>query len=174
MRGKADVDGEHPQLLQHFEDAALRRDRQGKDDEIDARLARELEQIIYGAKLFPPFLPRAAILAAIVDHTEHAHIAVTLGGERPDQCVPALIRADNHGAAVEPALARPVAHQQEHGASEPKQDQKAENVKAPEPEPGIVIARLGEKCRRDRDQENHRPGGSQPEILLLITAERLH
>src|SRR6202011_5322323 len=24
------------------------------------------------------------------------------------------------------------------------------------------------------DQENHRPGGSQPEILLLITAERLH
>ena len=78
------------------------------------------------------------------------------------------------GRAVEPALARPVAHQQEHGAAEPKQDQKPEDVEAPEPEPGIVIARLGEKCRRDRDQENHRPGGSQPEILLLITAERLH
>jgi hypothetical protein len=46
-----------------------------------------------------------------------------------------------------------VAHQQEHGASEPKQDQKAENVKAPEPEPGVLISCLGEKCRRDRDQE---------------------
>ena len=49
--GEPDVDRQHPQLLQHLQDAAFRRDRQREDDEIDAGVAGELDEVVDGAEL---------------------------------------------------------------------------------------------------------------------------
>ncbi len=48
---------------------------------------------------------RRAIVAAVVEHAEDAHVGVALRGERLDQRLAALVGADHDGAAVEPALA---------------------------------------------------------------------
>ena len=146
-----------------------------EDHEIDAGLARELHADRRRCRAFcaGPAAVRA-IVAAIVEHTDDAHVAVALRGERADQASPRCIGADDDGAAVEPALSRPVPHQQEQRAPEREQRHEAEDVKAAEPHAREMIAGLGEERHADRDQEDHRPGRGEPEILLLVAAERLH
>ena len=51
MRGQADVDWKHPELLQHLQDAAFGRNRQRKDHQIDAGAAREFDEVVDRAEL---------------------------------------------------------------------------------------------------------------------------
>ncbi len=51
MRRQPDVDRQHPELLEHLQDAALGRDRQREDHQVDAGAARELDQLVDGAEL---------------------------------------------------------------------------------------------------------------------------
>src|SRR5262249_30997661 len=51
VRREPDIDRQHPQLLEHLQDAALGRDRQREENKIDAGLARELDQVVDGAEL---------------------------------------------------------------------------------------------------------------------------
>ena len=37
-----------------------------------------------------------------------------------------------------------------------------------------MISDLGEEGHADGDEEDHRPGGGEAEVLLLIAAKRLH
>jgi hypothetical protein len=77
MRSEPDIDRQDPELLQHLQDAALGRDRQCEDHEIDARLARELDQIVDGAELRAARAgDRRAILATVVEHADDANIGI--------------------------------------------------------------------------------------------------
>ena len=89
-----------------------------------------------------------AIVAAVVEHADDAHVGIALRGERLDQRVAALVGADHDGAAVEPALARPVPHQQEQRAPEADQHDQADDVEAAEPDARELVAGLGEERRR--------------------------
>ena len=71
-------------------------------------------------------------------------------------------------------LPRPASHQQEQGAPECDQRQQAEHIEGAEPRPGKLVAGLGEERQADRDQKDHGPRRSEPHILLLVAAERLH
>ena len=52
----------------------------------------------------PAQLARAAIVAAVVEHADDAHVGIALRGERADQRFAAGVGADHDGAAIEPAL----------------------------------------------------------------------
>ena len=56
-------------------------------------------------------LVAAAVVAAIVERADDAHVGIALRGERRDQRIAAVARADDDGAAVEAALPRPAPHQ---------------------------------------------------------------
>ena len=117
---------------------------------------------------------RGAVVAAVVEHADDAHVGVALRGERLDQRLAVRVGADDDGAAVEPALPRPAPHQEEQRAPEREQRQQAEHVEAAEPDARELVAGLGEERHADGDQEHHRPGRGEPQILLLVAAERLH
>ena len=83
VRGQPDVDRQHPKLLEHLQDAAFRRDRQREDHEIDPGLAGELDEVVDGAELGHAVADRrAAVVAAIVEHADDAHIGIALRGKR--------------------------------------------------------------------------------------------
>jgi hypothetical protein len=141
VRGEPDIDRQHPQLLEHLQDAALGRDRQRKQDQIDAGLARELDQIVDGAELLMAAnTGRRAPVAAIVEHADDAHVGIRLHRQRLHQRVTIGISADDDGAALKMALARPFAHQEEQRAAEAEQAGEPDDVIAAEPEAGELIA----------------------------------
>ena len=117
---------------------------------------------------------RRALVAAVVEHADDVHVAVALRGQRLDQRIAVGVGADDHGAAVEPALPRPMPHQQEERLAEGDERDQAEHVERAEPDARKLVADLGEERHADREQEHHRPGGGEPEILLLVAAKRLH
>ncbi len=132
VRGEADVDRQHPELLEHLQDAAFRRDRQREDHQIDAGVAGELHEIVDGAELgHAGAARRAALVAAVVEHADDADVGIALRGERADQRFAVAVGADHDGAAVEPAFARPAPHQQKQPAAERDQREQAEHVEAP-------------------------------------------
>ena len=122
----------------------------------------------------PSQVGAAALVAAVVEHADDAHVGIALRGKRPDQRFAVASGADHDGAAVEPALPRPAPHQQEQRAPERDQRDQAEHVEAAEPDARELIAGLGEERHADGDQKHHRPRRGEPHILLLMAAERLH
>ena len=110
--GKPDIDRQHPQLLQHFEDARLGRDRQREQHEVDTGAAGEFDDVVDLAEFRAAGAGiQRAVVVAVVEHAEHVDVGIILGLERLDQLFAVLVRADDDGAAIEPALARPAAHQ---------------------------------------------------------------
>ena len=86
MRRQADVDRQHPELLEHLQDAVFGRDRQREDHKIDAGAAREFDEIVDGAELLQAAAGGGcAVVAAVVEHADHAHVAVRLRAQRTDQ-----------------------------------------------------------------------------------------
>jgi hypothetical protein len=167
--------GSTQRLLEHFQDAALGRDRQREDDEIDAGAPGKAHEVVDCAELLPlADLRERALLAAVIEHAEHAHVAVALGGKGADQSIAARIRADDDGASIESALPRPLPHEQEHGAPERQQDDKPGGIEGAQPQARVVISYFAEEGEADDDEEDNRPRRGQPEILLLVTPERLH
>ena len=108
VRGQADVDRQHPQLLQHFQDARLRRDRQREQHEVDAGAAGEFDDVVDLAEFRAAGagIERAGVVA-VVEHAEHVDVGIVLRLERLDQLLAVLVGADDDGAAVEPALRAP-------------------------------------------------------------------
>src|SRR5262249_40947964 len=119
-------------------------------------------------------LREGALLAAVIEHAEHAHVAVALGGKGADERFAARIRADDDGAASEPSLPRPLPHQHKHGAAERPQKDKPCNKEGTKPQARVVISYFDEEREADDNEEDDRPGRGKPEILLLVAAERLH
>ena len=105
MGRKPDIDRQHPQLLQHLENARLRRDRQREQHEIDPGAAGEFDDVVDLAELWAAGAGiQRPIIVAVVEHAEHVDVGVRLLVERLDQLLAVLVGADDDGAAVEPAL----------------------------------------------------------------------
>ena len=112
MGGKPDIHRQHPQLLQHLENARLRRDRQREQHEVDAGAAGEFDDVVDLAEFRAAGAGiQRAVVVAVVEHAEHFDVGIILDLERLDQLFAVLVRADDDGAAIEPALAGPAAHQ---------------------------------------------------------------
>ena len=172
--GQADVDRQHPQLLQHFEDARLRRNRQREQHEVDAGAAGEFDDVVDLAELRAAGAGiQRAVVVAVVEHAEHIDVGIVLGLERLDQLLAVLVGADDDGAAVEPALARPAAHQR--AQEQPFGDQRgeADEEECRQPEPRNLAAELGEERCADEQQEHERPGRDHPRHLPELAAEHL-
>jgi hypothetical protein len=85
-----------------------------------------------------------------------------------------LAAADDRGAAVEAALLRPAPHHEKQHTAEGEQRDEPDDVEAAEPDAGEFLAGFGEERPADHQQEHHRPGGGETEILFLMAAKRLH
>ena len=175
MCRQADVDRQHPQLLQHLQDARFRRDRQREDHQVDAGAAREFDQIVDRAELEKPghHIGRAFV-AAIVERADDADVTVALRRDRVDQRSALLVGADDDGAPFEAALLGPAPHHEKQRAAEHDQHDQPGDVERAEPDARELVAGLGEERDADDDQEHDRPGRREPEILFLVTAEGLH
>src|SRR4029077_2418698 len=115
MRREADVYRQHPELLQHLQDAAFGRDRQRENHEIDTGLAREFDEIVDRAELVQACARhRGAIVATVVEHADETHIRVALAIQRGDEMLARIAAADHDRAAVEAALAGPAPYDAEH------------------------------------------------------------
>ena len=175
MRREPDIDRQHPQLLEHLQDAALGHDRQREDHEIDAGPPRELDQIVDGAELARAGdRLRRAVVAAVVEQADHAHVGIALIADRRRQRLAGGAAADDGGAPRQPAFLGPAPHQHEQRAAERQQRHEPDDIEAAEPDPRELVAGLGEERHADQNEEHHRPGRGEPEILLLMAAERLH
>ena len=102
------------------------------------------------------------------------HVGIALQGERADQRFTLAVATDHDRAAVEPAFLGPAPDQEEQPAPEGDQREQPEHIERAEPGAGELIARLGEEGNADGDEKYHRPGGGEPHILLLVSAEGLH
>ncbi|MEY9311464.1 hypothetical protein ABH977_006676 [Bradyrhizobium ottawaense] len=173
--GEADVDRQHPELLQHFQDARFRRDRQREQHEIDAGAAGEFDDVVDLAELARAGagIERAAVVA-VVEHAQHVDVGILLRFERFDQLLAVAVGADDDGAAVEPALARPAAHQRSQHQTLGKQRGEPEEIEGGKPQPRDFAAVFGEEGDADEQQEDERPGRDHPCHLPELTAEQLH
>ena len=113
MRREPDVDRQHPQLLQHLQDARLGRDRQREDHEVDAGAAREFDEVVDRAELGEPAHDVGrAVVAAVVEHADHADVGVALRLERLDQRSPrsppptTMVRRSSRPSRVQPRTSR--------------------------------------------------------------------
>ena len=93
VRGQPDIDRQHPQLLEHLQDAPFRRDRQREDHQVDAGAAGELDQIVDRAELAAAGHGGGrTIVAAVVEQADDAHVVVALRQDGVDQALAALRR----------------------------------------------------------------------------------
>jgi hypothetical protein len=77
--GKPDVDGKHPKLLQHLQDAVFCRDWQREYDEIDARAAAEFHELVDRAEFaFAGDLGLRAFVAPVVEDADDLDARVLL------------------------------------------------------------------------------------------------
>ena len=77
------------------------------------------------------------------------------------------------GAAIEPAFARPVAHQPVQAQAKADQGDQADDIISGKPDAGIKAAQSREEGDRRSDQEQERPGDEHPSAFAARTAERL-
>ncbi len=78
--GKADIDRQHPELLQHFQDARLRRDRQREQHEVDAGAAGELDDVVDLAEFRAAGAGvERAVVVAVVEHAEDVDVRIVAG-----------------------------------------------------------------------------------------------
>ena len=175
MRREPDIDRQHPKLLEHLQDAAFGHDRQREDHEIDAGPPRELDQIVHRAELARSGdRLRRTVVAAVVEQADHADVGIALIPHRLGQRFAGFAAADDGGAPRQPAFLGPAPHHDEQPAAERQQRQHPDHVEAAEPDPRELVAGLGEERHADQDEEHHRPRRGEPEVLLLMAAERLH
>jgi hypothetical protein len=140
-----------------------------------SRVTGELHQFVDRAQFGDAGAARrAARVAAIVEHSNDAHVRIALRRKRTDQGLAVLICANHHRAAVEPAFAGPAPHQEEQPAPERDQGEQPKHIEHAEPDARELIAGFGEKRHADGNEKDHGPGRCEPHVLLLVTAERLH
>ena len=174
MRREADVDRQHPELLEHLQDARLGRDRQREDHEVDAGAAREFDEVVDRAELLQAGAGGGrAVVAAVVEHADKAHIRLALALQRGDEMLARIAAADHDRAAVEPAFAGPAAHDAVQKQAQAIEREQADAVVAREPEAGIHAAELREERDRDDHQKDDGPRDGEPRALADRIAESL-
>ena len=142
MGRKPDIDRQHPQLLQHLQNARLGRDRQREQHEVDAGAARQFDDVVDLAELGAAGAGiHRAVVVAVVEHAEHLDVGIVLDLERPDQLFAVLVGADDDGAAIEPALTGPAAHQRAQEQPRGHQRREPGEEKRREPEPRNFVCR---------------------------------
>src|SRR3954470_409431 len=173
--GEADVHRQHPELLQHLQDARLGGDRQREQHEIDAGAAGEFDDVVDLAELARAGtgVERAAVVA-VVEHAEHVDVGIFLLLQRLDQLFAVAVGADDDGAAVESTLAPPGAHQRAQHQTLAEERGEPEDVEGGKPQPRNFAAELGEEGDADEQQEDERPGRDHPRHLPELAAEQLH
>ena len=118
MCREPDVDRQHPQLLEHLQDAAFGHDRQREDHEVDTAPPRELDQVIHRAELSRAgFRLRRAVVAAVVKQADHANVGITLIPHRLGQRFAGFAAADDGGAPRQPAFLGPAPDHDEQPAA---------------------------------------------------------
>ena len=154
VRREADVDRQHPELLEHLQDARLGRDRQREDHEVDAGAAREFDEVVDRAELLQAGAGGGrAVVAAVVEHADQAHVRLALALQRGDEMLARIAAADHDRAAVEPAFAGPAAHDAVQKQAQAIEREQADAVVAREPEARIHAAELARRTRRRRPPE---------------------
>ena len=109
---------------------------------------------------------RRALVAAIVEHAEQAHVGIFLRAERVDQRFARLAAADQDGAAVEPAFAAPAPDLAvEHEARDVEREE-AEAEEAREPDARVEVAEPREEHHGHERQEDERPRDGQLRELV--------
>ncbi len=137
--------------------------------------AREFDEIVDLAEIGKPGHGRPrAVVAAVVERADDADVGVALRHARRDQRGGFIVGADDDGAPVKATLLAPASHHEEQRSAESDQHDHPGAVVGAEPDARELVAGLGEERDADDDEEHHRPGGCEPEILLLVAAESLH
>ena len=128
MRRQPDIDRQHPQLLQQLQHAHFGGQRQRHDQHVDAGDAGELDQFGNGAELgIAGNDRRRALVAAIVEDAADADIVVGLLFDRADQHFGRLAAADDDGAALHAAIARPAPDEFRHHQPETEEQDEADD-----------------------------------------------
>ena len=162
MRGEPDVDRQHPELAQHLQQALLRRNRQGENDEIEPRAPGEFDQFVNAAELRETRddIGRARV-GAVVEDAKDAQIAVVLSGERAQHGFGRRAAADDRGAPIELALPRQRAHEGGEREALGHQRGEAEEIPAGEPDARELAVELQKELQapaRRRRQGSIRSG----------------
>src|SRR5450631_162914 len=143
--GKPDVHRQHPQLLQHFQNPRLRRNRQREQHEIDPGAAGEFDDVVDLAKFRAAGAGvECAIVVAVIEHAEDIDVGIVLEVERLDQLFAVLVGTDDDGAAVEPAVARPAAYHRTQEQAFGNQGSETKEEERREPKPRYLAAEFGE------------------------------
>ena len=135
-------------------------DGQRHDDDVEARGARELDEIIEFAE---PRIARHdavdAVIAAVVEDAHDAHVAVDVDLELADELLGQRAAAVDGRAAIEAPLARPVAHERRNGKTLRDDRGSAGGVPQGEPHARELVPHLHEEDAGDEEGE----GGGPPE-----------
>ena len=155
VRRQADIDRQHPQLLEQLEQAPLGRDRQRHDEEIEPRVPRELRPADRYCRASDSRRRRARPACCRDRRT-----CRRCGCRYPVEASSALIKSsaagpppDDHGAAVETSLSDPAPDQQRHG--EPFAEQRDES-------PSDTRWRSTRARNRRRSCRERRPPSDRP------------
>ena len=137
-------------------------------------MASELDEIVDRAELGNAAAAcRAAVVAAIVEHADDAHVGIALCGERGDELFAAAVRPDHDRAAIEATLPRPPAHQQEQRAAKCDQREQPDHIIGAEPGPREFVARSRKVGNSHGEQKYYRPRRGEAHVLFLMAAEGL-
>ena len=124
-----DIDRQHPKLRQHFEHALFSAERHRHDHQIDAGLARELDEVGNAAKLgHACHRLRRALVVAVVENAEQADVGAGALVDRLDQHFGIVATADDDRAPLQPALPRPLQDDAAQRHPEGDEQQRARNV----------------------------------------------
>jgi hypothetical protein len=160
---KADIDGQHPQLLQQLKQALFGGDRERDDEEVEPRAPRELDELVDIAELgVAGYDGRDTIVAAVVENADDADIGVLRGFERLDQLFGLVSTADDHGAAVEAALLGPALRQQRQSEALAEQRRQRRDVPGGDPHPREVSTDLDEEGERHHAAHDQGPAEGKP------------
>ena len=170
---KADVDRQHPQLLDELEHARLGADGQGHDQHVDARAPAELHQRLEVAEVGIAG-DRAAgpVDAAVVEHAADADVAVGIGVERLEQALAGGPGAVDDGAAREVSLGEALPRQRRDDSAIANEGDGAADVPQCQPDAGEFGRELEEEHGRQQQPHRRGPAHQQARQLAVGGGER--
>ena len=150
---------QHGERAGDLDDALFGGDRQRDDDEVEARVAGEGDELLQAAETrIAGDDAIDAIVAAIVEHAGDADVAVDVDLELADELLRDGAAAVDGGAAIEAALARPMLDEARHDEALAEQHDDAGEVPGGEPDAREVVADLEEEHAGEQHCEGGRPG----------------
>ena len=92
VRGQADIHRQHPQLLEHLQNAGFGRDRQREQHEIEPGPPREFEHVVDLAELRASGAGiECTRVVAVIEYAENFDVRVRLRSQRLDEIFSALV-----------------------------------------------------------------------------------